>query len=238
MNLILTPPGEQTTVASALQGLTSALREAESVYSLDDVAAMVAAEAARKPGASDRLPLEEAGGFVSWMTRYVTGADASIIDEIRAELPEIKSWKDKQDMLRLIDKLIAEVRTYTDRGSINTGIRTGLAAWFTYSGLRGSMNSFNARAAMDANHSQIISNMTDGLDSEDAAGMSQYGANLIGRAKKVMKAVGLVSTAIGAFALVRLIANIFRIVRRNNGSAQEYLDALGAVRAEVEAIKI
>ena len=205
MTFILTTKAavEQPTVPGALQKLVGALREAEAAYSLDDVSAMLEAEIAKKP----EQVLDEAGGLVSWVKRYVTGADSDVIEQIRSELPSIQTEKDKQDMLRFLDKLIAEVRSYSDPGTVNTAVRTGLAAYFTQ--------------FLSAEHRTGAASK---FDSEIA--------------KKVGGAMGTTFTALGAFALIRLVANIFRIIRRNNGSAQEYLDALGAVRAEVDAIQI
>ena len=205
MTFILTTKAavEQPTVPGALQKLVGALREAEAAYSLDDVSAMLEAEIAKKP----EQVLDEAGGLVSWVKRYVTGADSDVIEQIRSELPSIQTEKDKQDMLRFLDKLIAAVRSYSDRGTVNTAVRTGLAAYFTQ--------------FLSAEHRTGAASK---FDSEIA--------------KKVGGAMGTTFTALGAFALIRLVANIFRIIRRNNGSAQEYLDALGAVRAEVDAIQI
>ena len=206
MTFILTTKAavEQPTVPGALQKLVGALREAEAAYSLDDVSAMLEAEIAKKP----EQVLDEAGGLVSWVKRYVTGADSDVIEQIRSELPSIQTEKDKQDMLRFLDKLIAEVRSYSDRGTVNTAVRTGLAAYFT----------------------QFLS-----TGYKTSAAASKFDLEI---AKKVGGAMGTTFTALGAFALIRLVANIFRIIRRNNGSAQEYLDALGAVRAEVDAIQI
>lgn len=205
MTFILTMEAavEQPTVPGTLQKLVGALREAEAAYSLDDVSAMLEAEIAKKP----EQVLDEAGGLVSWVKRYVTGADSDVIEQIRSELPSIQTEKDKQDMLRFLDKLIAEVRSYSDRGTVNTAVRTGLAAYFTQ--------------FLSAGHKTGAASK---FDSEIA--------------KKVGGAMGTTFTALGAFALIRLVANIFRIIRRNNGSAQEYLDTLGAVRAEVDAIQI
>ena len=205
MTFILTMEAavEQPTVPGTLQKLVGALREAEAAYSLDDVSAMLEAEIAKKP----EQVLDEAGGLVSWVKRYVTGADSDVIEQIRSELPSIQTEKDKQDMLRFLDKLIAEVRSYSDPGTVNTAVRTGLAAYFTQ--------------FLSAEHRTGAASK---FDSEIA--------------KKVGGAMGTTFTALGAFALIRLVANIFRIIRRNNGSAQEYLDALGAVRAEVDAIQI
>jgi hypothetical protein len=206
MTFILTTEAavEQPTVPGALQKLVSALREAEAAYSLDDVSAMLEAEIAKKP----EQVLDEAGGLMSWVKRYVTGADSDVIEQIRSELPSIQTEKDKQDMLHFLDKLIAEVRSYSDRGTVNTAVRTGLAAYFTQ--------------FLSAGH-------------KTGAAASKFDSEI---AKKVGGAMGTTFTALGAFALIRLVANIFRIIRRNNGSAQEYLDALGAVRAEVDAIQI
>ena len=204
MTFILTMEAavEQPTVPGTLQKLVGALREAEAAYSLDDVSAMLEAEIAKKP----EQVLDEAGGLVSWVKRYVTGADSDVIEQIRSELPSIQTEKDKQDMLRFLDKLIAEVRSYSDRGTVNTAVRTGLAAYFTQY-----------------------------LSAGSSAAASKVNSEI---AKKVGGAMGTTFTALGAFALIRLVANIFRIIRRNNGSAQEYLDTLGAVRAEVDAIQI
>ena len=109
MTFILTMEAavEQPTVPGTLQKLVGALREAEAAYSLDDVSAMLEAEIAKKP----EQVLDEAGGLVSWVKRYVTGADSDVIEQIRSELPSIQTEKDKQDMLRFLDKLIAEVRS-------------------------------------------------------------------------------------------------------------------------------
>ena len=237
MTLILKSPlaesAQPTTVEDSLRAFAEAVRGAESPYSVQDLVEMVAAEIRRKPeSALTEATFNEAGGVISWIKRYVTGADEDIIEEIRSEMSSIKTRQEKDAMLRFIDKLIAEVRKYTDRGDVNSGVRGGIAGFFTLGYLRSVFASVTKGKEMRKNAEALAQQLAQQYGEDDfVAQGAKRAANQVGK-------LGTITHAIGLFALVRLVANIFHIIRKNNGSAMEYLDALSAVRSEVAAIQV
>lgn len=69
----------------------------------------------------DAVSLDEAGGLSSWIQRTATGFDRGLITELRAKLKTgIKTKKEKQELVKEIDRFISEV----EHGSVRqVGVR-------------------------------------------------------------------------------------------------------------------
>ena len=199
-------------VPEALRVFVESARLSGNVYSVAQLREMVRAEV-----------MQEAGGFISWFKRSLTGVDNSVADEIRADLASLRTERDRQTLLRFIDRLISEVSEYLQRGNIGQGIRTGASALIAIPLMKDLVKSLTPDGRKN-----VVAHMADIADSrEQNLTASQHQRMANGRT--------LVVGAVGLYATYRLAANIFRIINRSNGSAQEYMDALIQLRAEVAA---
>jgi hypothetical protein len=112
--------------------------------------------------AIDMENLEEAGGLVSWLTRWLSGSDTSLPDDIEAEIKKIRTEKDK-------DRILADIAKFRKQAKTLTG--------------------------------------------------GQLAAFLIGPMWVVLGIVG-------------------RLIKKNNGTTEEYIKAMDKLEARVNAIKI
>ena len=90
-------------VEDALQNLVEAAVASTDGYTVEQLTEMVREE----------LALHEAGGLVSWLVRYVSGSDKSLVDDLKEEIKGIKTEDEREKTLKDIDKFIKQAEGVT-----------------------------------------------------------------------------------------------------------------------------
>ena len=90
-------------VSLAVTAFVESAAASESAYSGESLTEMV----------RDAIALQESGGLVSSFKRFFTGMDSHLFEEIEEELKEIKTQKDKDEVLKAIDKYLKQANDYT-----------------------------------------------------------------------------------------------------------------------------
>lgn len=191
----------------------------------------------------DLDPLTE-DGFLSAMKRFIF-FDQSALDEIRAALSEVRTEYDRQRLLRAIDGFLDEARKMKKSGFFGdalSGMFTALMAGWAGSAIGWAVGMSRKVTAPEA-----------GAAKQAMRGLANAGRGLLGRAKADYAAADIASaqaalasdmagaafktTAKVAAAIAALVI-VLRMVNRNGDRIDDYINALSALRSEVESMKL
>ncbi len=119
MSIILenTEPYQPDPVQQALEAFVEAARQSDIPYTAESLAEMVRGEV-----------LQEAGGVLSWLKRWISGTDSNLLDELRADIDKIKTEEDKRKVLADIDKFLKQAKGLTG-GQIAAFVLTNPILW-------------------------------------------------------------------------------------------------------------
>jgi hypothetical protein len=110
-------PAAQDPVRAALATFIEAARVSDQPFTADILAEMTRNEA-----------LYEAGGVFSWLKRWITGSDDSLLSELQGDIEKIATQKDKDKVLADIDKFLKQARGLTG-GQIAAFLLTNPILW-------------------------------------------------------------------------------------------------------------
>jgi hypothetical protein len=177
------------------------------------------------------VPLEEAGGVISWIKRAFSNVDNALVNELREQMARIKTKDDKRRALDEIDDFLDEARMAEKNGLLGDALNSlGIG---TVGGAAGAILGAAAGAVSASGmHAPVVKDIffrkTKQKLADAANKASQFGTIVNGTVQ------GL---TIGAISL-GIIAITLKTVNRYSGSLDKYVAALQLVRDDVAAMKV
>ena len=185
-------------------------------------------------------PLDEAGGFVSWLKRTFSNVDNDVVQELQYDLSQVQTREDRDALLREIDKFITEAENARRDGTFGD-ILTSLGLG-SIGGIVGAVGGA-AVGAVNASKMQApvlqrsfwgkLPVLSKVHDAKQAALTAAHKAAQFGEiVDKTTR--GLAIASIG----VSLVAFTFKTVNRYSGRLDDYIQALRALRSQIIALKV
>lgn len=186
----------------------------------------------------DLVPLNEAGGVISWIKRTLSGSDQGVVSELGSLAARIETKEEKATLLRELDEFINEAEASERDGTFGDLLRSiGLSS---IGGLAGSV--FGA-AVGSIEASKMVAPVVKKLPwwkgGATATAMHQNVANAAHKATQFGTVVDKTLTGLTTGAIAAgMIVLVCRTVNRYSGGMKDYVQALHALRDEVRKLKV
>lgn len=201
----------------------AAARQSEESYTVRDLQEMVELEF-----------LEETGGFANWIKRKLTGIDDAALEEIQAAVDGITTEQEREKALRSIDDLLKECEEIAGRGAGRHAVTAAVGgAALKLSGLFGGQGLMGKAITKTAGGvGAVAGRMIGSVFGSVIPGMKDGGA----KGALVLGKVGEYSIA--AYGALKIAQVIARVYVSKDGTMDDYIAALRAVRKEIEDKKL
>jgi hypothetical protein len=210
-------------VQCRLVEFVEAARVSDEPYTVRDLQEMVELEL-----------MAETGGLLNWVKRKLTGIDDDALAEIKAGVDSIATEEDRQKALRTIDQLLKECEELAGR-SAGRHAATAVAgtAALKLSGIFGDQGLLGKAVTGTAKGIGLLTGrMLGSVFGAVIPGLKDGGA----KGALVLGKVG--EYAVAAYGAVKIAQVIARIYVAKDGTMDDYIAALRAVRKEIESKKL
>lgn len=211
------------TVRERLIEFVQVARDSEQPYTVQDLQEMVELEF-----------LAETGGLLNWLKKKVTGIDEASLEEIREGLDAITTEEERQKALREIEQLLKECEEVAGR---STGRNLATAAVggavLKLSGLAGDNGILGKMVVGTAKGAgATVGRLLGSVFGAVIPGLKNGGA----KGAMILGKVG--GAAVGVYGILKIAQGLARIYVAKDGSMDDYIAALRALRQEIAAKKL
>ncbi len=183
------------------------------------------------------VPLEEAGGIISWIKRSFSGSDSSITDELSVEVKKISTLEEKKTVLAELDRFIAEAESSEKDGTFGD-ILTSLGLGST-GGVIGAVGGAISGSMAASQMLAPVVKKAGWFEPAKSTAARQAIATAGHKAAQFGTIVNKTLVGLsGAAIALAIITIIFRTVNRYNGNMHDYIAALRTLREQARQIKV
>lgn len=172
--------------------------------------------------------LDEAGGLVSWLKRAMTNVDHDVVEDLKEALRDLKTERDRQQLLQEIDHFLADARAALRDGTAGDLLRSLGLGGVSAAGGAGAGWAWGTYTAPKVS-TGFIASIAKALNIGNVVTSAQRTSHIVRTAN---------SMAFSAFAGAAAIAFVLKTVNRFDGSLKNYVDALEALKVEVQKLRL